>query len=131
MSLTSLESNSSQVRAPDPQSADDCEIVEALWAAYRPYDKSAVTKQLLRRYLTAAQRWLRMKKIKIVIASGDVAGRYVAKHFDKHLACHADLEVTPIGRENFVLFTPRLREVAGGDLFFGTEIEQTLTLRGV
>ena len=54
MSLTSLKSNSSRVRAPDPQSDADCEIDEALWAAYRRSDKSAVTKQLLRRYLTAA-----------------------------------------------------------------------------
>jgi hypothetical protein len=38
--------------APDLQSAADCEIDEALWTAYRRYDKSAVTKQLLRRYLT-------------------------------------------------------------------------------
>jgi len=53
MSLASLKSNSSRVRAPDLQNAADCEIDEALWAAYRRYDKSAVTKQLLRRYLTA------------------------------------------------------------------------------
>jgi hypothetical protein len=54
MRLTSLKSNSSRVRAPDRQSAADCEIDEALWAAYRRSDKSAVTKQLLRRYLTTA-----------------------------------------------------------------------------
>jgi hypothetical protein len=54
MHLTSLKSNSSRVRAPDPQSAADCEIDEALWAAYRRSDKSAVTKQLLRRYITMA-----------------------------------------------------------------------------
>src|SRR4029077_15173737 len=52
MPLPSLKSKSSRVRAPDPQSVPDCEIDEALWAAYRRYDKSAVTKQLLRRYLT-------------------------------------------------------------------------------
>lgn len=54
MRVTSLKSNSSRVRTPDPQSAADCEIDEALWAAYRRSDKSAVTKQLLRRYLTTA-----------------------------------------------------------------------------
>ena len=53
MRLTYLKSKSSRVRAPDPRSAADYEIDEALWAAYRRYDKSAVTKQLLRRYLTA------------------------------------------------------------------------------
>ena len=88
-------SNSSRVRTPHPQSAADCEIDGALWAAYRRYDKSAVTKQLLRRYLTtltavaccihgpagrrpgikgsahggpATGQLLQMKKIKIVIA---------------------------------------------------------------
>ena len=34
-------------------SIDDHDIDEALWTAYRRYDKSAVTEQLLRRYLTA------------------------------------------------------------------------------
>jgi hypothetical protein len=51
MRLASLKSNSSRVRTPHPQSAADCEIDEALGAAYRRYDKGAVTKQLLRRYL--------------------------------------------------------------------------------
>lgn len=36
----------------DKRSASDHEIDEALWAAYRRYDKSAVTQNLLRRYLT-------------------------------------------------------------------------------
>jgi len=54
MRLASLKSNSSRVRTPHPQSAADCEIDEALWAAYRRSDKSAVTKQLLRRYLKTA-----------------------------------------------------------------------------
>ena len=40
-------------RPPFSRSASDYEIDEALWAAYRRYDKSAVTEQLLRRYLTA------------------------------------------------------------------------------
>ena len=31
---------------------NDHDIDEALWTAYRRYDKSAVTEQLLRRYLT-------------------------------------------------------------------------------
>ena len=67
-----------------------------------------------------------MKKTKIVIAGGGFAGLYAAEHFDKHLACRADVEVTLISRENFILFTPMLHEVAAGDLF-GREIEQTLT----
>jgi len=54
MRLTSLKSNSSRPRLPDSRTAAECEIDEALWAAYRRSDKSAVTKQLLRRYLTTA-----------------------------------------------------------------------------
>jgi len=37
-------------------------------------------------------------------------------HFDKRLARRPDVEVTLISRENFILFTPMLHEVAAGDL---------------
>ena len=37
------------------RSTFDQEIDEALWAAYRRYDKSAVTQNLLRRYLVTAK----------------------------------------------------------------------------
>ena len=57
-----------------------------------------------------------MKKTKIIIAGGGFAGLYAAKYFDKHLARRADIEVTLIARENFILFTPMLHEVAAGDL---------------
>lgn len=57
-----------------------------------------------------------MKKTKIVIAGGGFAGLYAAKYLDKHLAERADIEVTLIARENFILFTPMLHEVAAGDL---------------
>jgi NADH:ubiquinone reductase (H+-translocating) len=57
-----------------------------------------------------------MKKTKIVIAGGGFAGLYAAKYFDKHLARRPDIEVTLIARENFILFTPMLHEVAAGDL---------------
>ena len=59
---------------------------------------------------------LHMKKTKIVIAGGGFAGLYAAKYFDKHLARRPDIEVTLIARENFILFTPMLHEVAAGDL---------------
>src|SRR6266513_5000631 len=39
--------------------------------------------------------------------------------FDKRLARRADVEVTLISRENFILFTPMLHEVAAGDLYPG------------
>src|SRR3954463_5234767 len=57
-----------------------------------------------------------MKTTRIVIAGGGFAGLYAAMHFDKRLARHADVEVTLISRENFILFTPMLHEVAAGDL---------------
>src|SRR5215510_5633051 len=60
-----------------------------------------------------------MKTIKIVIAGGGFAGLYAAIHLDKRLARRADVEVTLISRENFILFTPMLHEVAAGDLYPG------------
>lgn len=48
-----------------------------------------------------------MKKTNLVIAGGGFAGLYAAEHFDKHLACRADVEVTLISRENFILFQRR------------------------
>jgi len=63
-----------------------------------------------------AREYLRMKKTRIVIAGGSFAGLYAAKYLDKHLAHRPDIEVTLIARENFILFTPMLHEVAAGDL---------------
>src|ERR1700758_668553 len=57
-----------------------------------------------------------MKQTRIVIAGGGFAGLYAARHLDKRLARRADVEVTLISRENFILFTPMLHEVAAGDL---------------
>ena len=45
-----------------------------------------------------------MKTTRIVIAGGGFAGLYAAMHFDKRLARRADVEVTLISRENFILF---------------------------
>jgi NADH:quinone reductase (non-electrogenic) len=55
-------------------------------------------------------------KTKIVIAGGGFGGLYAAKYFDKRLARRDDVEVTLISRENFILFTPMLHEIAAGDL---------------
>ena len=57
-----------------------------------------------------------MKKTKIVIAGGGFAGLYAAKYLNKRLARRPDIEVTLVSRENFILFTPMLHEVAAGDL---------------
>jgi hypothetical protein len=48
-------SNPPHVKPSHPNRTPDCETDEALWAAYRRYDKSAVTAKLLRRYLWAAK----------------------------------------------------------------------------
>src|SRR5512132_328647 len=60
-----------------------------------------------------------MKTTRIVIAGGGFAGLYAAMHFDKRLARRADVEVTLISGENFILFTPMLHEVAAVDLYPG------------
>jgi NADH dehydrogenase len=57
-----------------------------------------------------------MEKTRIVIAGGGFAGLYAATYLDKRLAKRPDVEVTLISRENFILFTPMLHEVAAGDL---------------
>jgi NADH dehydrogenase len=56
------------------------------------------------------------KKTRIVIAGGGFAGLYAAKYLNKRLARRSDVDVTLISRENFILFTPMLHEVAAGDL---------------
>ena len=57
-----------------------------------------------------------MKKIRVVIAGGGFAGLSAAMHLDKTLARCGTVEFTLISRENFILFTPMLHEVAAGDL---------------
>lgn len=53
---------------------------------------------------------------RVVIAGGGFAGLYAAKEFERILARRPEIEVTLISRENFILFTPMLHEVAAGDL---------------
>ena len=59
---------------------------------------------------------MRDMKTRIVIAGGGFAGLYAAMYLDKTLARSSDVEVVLISRENFMLFTPMLHEVAAGDL---------------
>lgn len=56
---------------------------------------------------------------KVVIAGGGFAGLYAAMSLDKALARRPEIEVVLISRENFILFTPMLHEVAAGDLYPG------------
>jgi NADH:ubiquinone reductase (H+-translocating) len=62
---------------------------------------------------------MELKKTRILILGGGFAGLYAAMYFDKALARRADVEVRLISRENFILFTPMLHEVAAGDLYPG------------
>lgn len=57
-----------------------------------------------------------MKKTKVVILGGGFAGLYAAMYLDKTLARRGEVELTVIARENYILFTPMLHEVAAGDL---------------
>jgi len=51
-----------------------------------------------------------------VILGGGFGGLYSALHFEKTIALDPTIEVTLVSRENFVLFTPMLHEVAAGDM---------------
>lgn len=55
-------------------------------------------------------------RTRIVIAGGGFAGLYATMYLDKTLARRAEADVTLITRENYILFTPLLHEVAAGDL---------------
>ena len=64
-------------------------------------------------------------KKRILILGGGFAGAYTALHLEKQLVNEPDYEVVLIAKENFVLFTPMLHEVAGGDVAV-TDIVQPL-----
>ena len=64
-------------------------------------------------------------KRRILILGGGFAGTYTALHLERRLRGAPDAEVALIARENFVLFTPMLHEVAGSDVAV-TDIVQPL-----
>jgi NADH dehydrogenase len=55
-------------------------------------------------------------KTRVLILGGGFGGLYAALHLDKTIARDQDIEVTLVSRDNFILFTPMLPEVAAGDL---------------
>jgi NADH dehydrogenase len=55
-------------------------------------------------------------KKRILILGGGFAGAYVAKHLEKKLGASSDYKIVVVSKENFVLFTPMLHEVAGSDV---------------
>jgi NADH dehydrogenase len=65
--------------------------------------------------------WNRSKRTtgsrqRIVILGGGFAGVYAALRLEKSLARDPDVEVLLVSRDNFLLFTPMLHEVATGEL---------------
>jgi NADH:quinone reductase (non-electrogenic) len=55
-------------------------------------------------------------KIQVVILGGGFAGAAAARYLDQTAAKRSDTDVTLVSRDNFLLFTPMLHEVAAGDL---------------
>jgi NADH dehydrogenase len=64
-------------------------------------------------------------KRSILILGGGFAGAYTALHLEKRLAGVPDVEIVLAARENFVLFTPMLHEVAASDVAV-TDVVQPL-----
>src|SRR5277367_1710341 len=56
------------------------------------------------------------KPKRICILGGGFAGVYTAMHLEKKLHGRDDVEISIISRDNFLLFTPMLHEVAASDL---------------
>lgn len=53
---------------------------------------------------------------RILILGGGFGGLYTALELEKTIAGRSDVEVTLVNRENFILFTPMLHEVAASDI---------------
>ena len=72
---------------------------------------------------SVAQRAVSRRRI--LILGGGLAGAYTALHLEKRLAGVPDIEIVLAAKENFVLFTPMLQEVAASDLAV-TDVVQPL-----
>jgi NADH:ubiquinone reductase (H+-translocating) len=53
---------------------------------------------------------------RVLILGGGFAGAYAAAHLERRLAGMPDVQIVLASRENFMLFTPMLHEVAGSDV---------------
>lgn len=56
------------------------------------------------------------RKTQILILGGGFGGLYAALELEKTIAQDPDVEITLINKENYILFTPMLHEVAASDL---------------
>jgi NADH dehydrogenase len=57
-----------------------------------------------------------VSKRRILILGGGFAGAYTALHLEKLLSGVPDVEIVLAAKENFLLFTPMLHEVAASDV---------------
>lgn len=64
-------------------------------------------------------------KRRVLILGGGFAGAYTALHLERQFRDAPDVEIEIVAKENFVLFTPMLHEIAGADLSV-TDIVQPL-----
>ena len=60
-----------------------------------------------------------MTKRRVLILGGGFGGAYAAQRLDRTLATRRDVDVALVSRDNYLLFTPMLHEVAAGDLYPG------------
>src|SRR6478736_6017921 len=58
----------------------------------------------------------RSAKRRILVLGGGFAGAYAAAQLEKRRAQLPDVELMLVAKENFLLFTPMLHEVAGSDV---------------
>ena len=82
-----------------------------------------MTRQALTNTYSEAQSGI--AKRRILILGGGFAGAYTASHLEKRLAGAPDVEIVLAAKENFVLFTPMLHEVAASDVSV-TDVVQPL-----
>jgi NADH dehydrogenase len=54
--------------------------------------------------------------VRVVILGGGFAGVHAARELERAVARDAEVEITIVNRDNFILFTPMLHEVAASDL---------------
>src|SRR5688572_8364853 len=57
------------------------------------------------------------RRRRVLILGGGFGGAYAAQRLGRALRKRQDVEVVLISRENYLLFTPLLHEVAAGDLY--------------
>src|SRR5512134_3919203 len=59
---------------------------------------------------------MKARKTQILILGGGFGGLYAALELERTIARNPGVEITLINKENYILFTPMLHEVAASDL---------------